>query len=76
MQSASTARSLVLGCAFVVASSPALQAQDLSVYRQFRLGMTVAEAPARAAAEQQSREDAEEAKHAKARASNKVAFKF
>ncbi len=48
MRSSSTTRALVFGGALVVASSTVLQAQDLSVYRQFRLGMTVSEAAAAA----------------------------
>lgn len=46
MRHSSSAGALLIGCVLFVASSPALQAQDLSVYRQFRLGMTVAEATA------------------------------
>jgi hypothetical protein len=37
---------LFLAFAFVIASAPVLRAQDLSVYRQFRIGMTAAAATA------------------------------
>lgn len=37
---------LLLAFAFVIASAPVVRAQDLSVYRQFRIGMTVAAATA------------------------------
>lgn len=37
---------LALAFAFVVASAPGLRAQDLSVYRQFHIGMTATAATA------------------------------
>lgn len=46
MRPAGPIRTISLAFAFVVVSAPVLRAQDLSVYRQFHLGMTTTEATA------------------------------
>src|SRR5512143_2852214 len=46
MRPAGPTRTAALAFALVVVSAPALRAQDLSVYRQFHLGMTATEAAA------------------------------
>jgi hypothetical protein len=47
MLPAGTTRTAVLAVALIVVSAPVLEAQDLSVYRQFQLGMTVTAATVR-----------------------------